>query len=86
MLMQAHLEQICVHTILGTAVLITASLLGLEKNQLRLVPNVNISGALAQGCVNYLLKGQSLQVSNMAPSPPVTRGNRHVHAVICDGV
>ena len=86
MLMQADLEQKCVRTILGTAILITASLLELERNQLRLVPNMNISGKLARGRVDYLLMGQRLQVTSTAPSLPLTWGNRHVHAVICLGL
>ncbi len=47
LLMQAVTEQDCVRTIIGTAVLITASLMELDRSQLSLVPNINISGTPA---------------------------------------
>ena len=60
--MQEESHQVFVDVIMSTAVLITASLMKLGIGELALVPEAYISGNIAQGYVNNLVKFQGLQV------------------------
>ena len=62
-----------VDVIMSTAMLITASLMKLEIGELALVPKAYISGKMAQGWVDNLIKFRGRQVRQTWPSilPPL---------------
>ena len=66
--MQEALTRLYVNIIVKSAILITISLLKLEREQLALVSDANVVGRTAKGSVDYLLKVGGLQVSCRGPS------------------
>ena len=75
LLMQDAQHRLFVDVIIKAAMLITASLLKLGREELAIMTGATISGKIAQGCMDYLVTFQGLQVRIIGPSfiPPLYR-------------